>query len=96
MYIKKFQEGGAAPVAPEAAPAQEAPMGGQPGGDAAMQQIAQMAAQIIQELGPDAAMLLAQAIIELLQQSQGQEAQPVFKKGGKISAKCGTKMKTRK
>ncbi len=86
MKIKRFQEGGAAPMA--AAPeAQAAPMqGGEQ--EAAMQQIAQMAAQIIQEMGPDAAMLLAQAIMELLQSEQGSEAQPVFQKGGKLKKGC--------
>lgn len=86
MKLKKYQMGGPAPVAE--APAQPAPANN--GQDAAMEQIAQMAAQIIQELGPEAAALLAQAIMEMLQSAQGEQEAPVFKKGGKL-AKCRTK-----
>ena len=78
--------GGSAPVAE--APVQPAPVDNSQ--DAAMEQIAQMAAQIIQELGPEAAALLAQAIMEMLQSAQGEQEAPVFKKGGKL-AKRGTK-----
>ena len=87
MKLRKYQMGGAAPAPVESAPVDN-------GQDAAMEQIAQMAVQIVQELGPEAAAMLAQAIMELLQSAEGapQEA-PVFKKGGKLSQKCGGKMK---
>jgi hypothetical protein len=79
--VGRFQEGGAMP-APEAAPA-EAPQGGDP-----MEQVYQMAAEIVQQLGPDAAAMLAQAIMEMLQGGAGAPAapqgEPVYKKGGKL------------
>lgn len=86
MKLKKYQMGGSAPAVE--APVQPAPVDN--GQDAAMEQIAQMAAQIIQELGPEAAALLAQAIMEMLQSAQGEQEAPVFQKGGKL-AKRGTK-----
>lgn len=77
---KFLQEGGAAPVAPETG----APAGG-PGPE---EQVAQMAQQIVQQLGPEAAALLAQAIMQMLQGGGGaaQEAPaPTYaKKGGKL------------
>lgn len=96
--FRKFQEGGAMPA--EQMPAEGAPMeGGAPaqgGEDQMMQQIAQMAQQIIQQMGPEAAAMLAQIIMEMLQGGgagapQGPvggqpEGEPVYRKGGKI---CG-------
>ena len=81
-FIKKFQEGGAAPET-----AQEQTQGqpsGQQGGPEA--QVAQMAQQIIQQLGPEAAALLAQAIVQMLQGAQGQQggAPAYAKKGAKL------------
>jgi hypothetical protein len=79
--IGRFQEGGAMPAPAEAAPA-EAPQGGDP-----MEQVYQMAAEIVQQLGPDAAAMLAQAIMEMLQGGGGAPApqgEPVYKKGGKL------------
>ena len=93
MRIKMFQQGG--PVAaPEAAPVEAgAPMeGGAPQGGAE-EQIMQMAAQLIQEIGPEAAMMLAQAIMQLLQEGQGQ---PTFKRGGKLAKKACGRMKVKK
>ena len=79
---QKFQEGGAMP-APEAAPAEAAPQGGNP-----MEQVYQMAAEIVQQLGPDAAAMLAQAIMEMLQgggaEAAAPQGEPVYKKGGKL------------
>lgn len=79
---QKFQEGGAMP-APETAPAEAAPQGGDP-----MEQIYQMAAEIVQQLGPDAAAMLAQAIMEMLQGggagAAAPQGEPVYKKGGKL------------
>lgn len=82
--VKKLQEGGQ--VAP-AAPAQ--------GEDQAMQQIAQLAQQLIQELGPDAAAMLAQVIMEMLQGAPQEvgaapQEQQFMRKGGKL-CKCGGK-----
>ena len=82
--VKKFQEGGqmAAPAG-EPMPAEQ-PMPAEGGEEqAAMEQIAQMAAQLIQELGPDVAAMLAQAIMEMLK-GGAEQAQPVFRKGGKL------------
>lgn len=77
--VGRFQEGGAMP-APEAAPAEAAPQGGDP-----MEQIYQMAAEIVQQLGPDAAAMLAQAIMEMLQGgAPAPQGEPVYKKGGKL------------
>ena len=78
MKILKFQEGGAAP-----APAQ----GGEAQGGNPEEQIAQMAQQIIQQLGPEAAAMLAQILVQMLQEMQGGQGggQPVYaKKGGKL------------
>jgi protein subunit release factor A len=71
MKVKRLQEGG-----------QVAPQGG-----GAEEQVAQMAQQIIQQLGPEAAAMLAQMILEMLQGAGGQEAQgePMYaRKGGKL------------
>lgn len=78
--VRKYQEGGAAPAAPAQAPAQQ---------DQMMQQIAQMAQEIIQQLGPDAAAMLAQAIMEMLQGAEAPinaapEEQQFMRCGGKI------------
>lgn len=98
---RKFQEGGVMPADPaamggdpammqEGAP-QGAPQGG--GEDAMMQQVAQVAQEIISSMGPEAAMMLAQVIMEMVQGGGGQapvgqapEGEPIFKRGGKI---CG-------
>ena len=79
MKIKKFQMGGAAPeqaaqtAAPEASGAQE--------------QLANMANQIIQQLGPEAAAMLADMIVQMLQGAaqQAPAAQATYqRKGGKL------------
>lgn len=83
MKIKKFQEGGAAPAAPaqpQGNPA--APAGGSP-----EEQLAGMAQQIVEQLGPEAAGMLAQMIMQMLQGAAqpAAEGQPVYaKKGGKL------------
>ena len=87
MIIKKFQEGGAAPAAPA-----QAPQGGE---EQMMQQLAQMAQEIIQQLGPDAAAMLAQVIMEMLQGAQQEvgavpEEQQFMRCGGKIKKKKRT------
>lgn len=81
MKVKKFQEGGMAPE-------QAASMGGAPvqGGEQANpeEQLAQIAQEIISQMGPEAAAMLAQIILQMLQGGAQQE-QPVF-------AKLGTKI----
>ena len=95
MIIKKFQEGGAAPAAPA-----QTPQGGE---EQMMQQLAQMAQEIIQQLGPEASAMLAQIIMEMLQgepQEVGAapEEQQFMRCGGKIKKKtckkaCGGSVK---
>lgn len=79
MKVRKFQEGGQAPA--QGAPAQG---GGQPNPE---EQLAQMAQQIVQQLGPEASAALAQMIMQLLQGAaqQAPQAAPTYaKKGGKL------------
>ena len=95
MQIKRYQEGGATPTAPA-----QAPQGGE---EQMMQQLAQIANQLIQELGPDAAAMLAQVIMEMLQGAQQEvgavpEEQQFMRCGGKIKKKtckkaCGGSVK---
>ena len=94
VNVKKFQAGGpmpeeaGAPMPAEAgAPAPE--QGGAADQEAAMmEQLYQMAGEIIQQMGPEAAAMIAQAIMEMLQGGGGQapmpapEEQPVYRKGG--------------
>ena len=85
MQIKRYQEGGAAPAAPA-----QAPQGGE---EQMVQQLAQMAQEIIQQLGPDAAAMLAQVIMEMLQGAQQEvgavpEEQQFMRCGGKIKKTC--------
>lgn len=93
--IYRFQEGGPMPEDPAMAPAEpgmapeEAPMGPEQGGqDQMMQQIGQMAQEIIQQMGPDAAAMLAQAIMEMLQGggagAPAPEAPAFQRKGGRL------------
>jgi hypothetical protein len=76
MKIVKFQEGGAAPAQQGQANPEE--------------QLAQMAQQIIQQLGPEATAMLAQMLAQMLQEMQGgqggeEQGQPVYaRKGGKL------------
>lgn len=76
--VKKLQQGG------QMAPAQPAPE------DQMMAQIEQMAAEIIQSVGPEGAAMLAEVIMQMLQSMQAPvnqpvEGQPVFRKGGKLA-----------
>lgn len=76
MRLKKFQMGGELPE--------------QGGAQAGMEeQIAMMAQEIIQQMGPEGAMVLAQIIVEMVQAMAGQEAPvqeaPVYaKRGGRL------------
>lgn len=79
MKIKRFQMGGEMPQ--EGAPAPEQ---GQPQGGGPEEQLAQMAQEIIQQMGPEAAAMLAQIIMQMLE-SVAQQEQPAFqRKGGKL------------
>ena len=79
MKIKRFQMGGEMPQAGAEAPAQGQSQGGSP-----EEQLAQMAQEIIQQMGPEAAAMLAQIIMQMLE-SVAQQEQPAFqRKGGKL------------
>lgn len=101
--VYRFQEGGMAPegaamdpaAAAAPAPVEASAPAGQPSEEEVMQQIHQMAQEVVSQMGPDVAMLLAQAIMEIVQggagmQGAGQpmppaEAQPGFaRRGGKL------------
>lgn len=90
-FIKKFQQGGPMPADPAMAgtPVEAAPAPAQGGQDQMMAQLEQMAMEIVNQLGPDAAAMLAEMIMAMLQQggAPGPEAQPVFRKGGKMKRK---------
>lgn len=83
MKVIKFQEGGQAPAPAPAEGGATAPaQGGGP-----EEQIAQMAQQIVQQLGPEAAAMLAQTIMQMLQGGGGGEQAPApayAKQGGKL------------
>ena len=79
MKIKRFQMGGEMPQEGAPAPEQGKPQGGGP-----EEQLAQMAQEIIQQMGPEAAAMLAQIIMQMLE-SVAQQEQPAFqRKGGKL------------
>jgi hypothetical protein len=93
VNVKKFQAGGpmpeeqGAPMPAEgAAPAPEQGAADQEA--AMMEQLYQMAGEIIQQMGPEAAAMLAQAIMEMLQGGGSEapmpapEQQPVYRRGG--------------
>ena len=92
--VRRYQQGG--PVGDPAmagAPVEAAPAPAQGGQDQMMAQLKQMAMEIVQQLGPDAAAMLAEMIMAMLQQggAAGPEAQPVFAKGGKLKRKNSKK-----
>lgn len=92
MKVKRFQQGGemGAQPSPEemamaqgGAPAPEQEQGGSP-----EEQLMAMSEQIIQELGPEAAAMLAQIIMEMLQGGGQPQPQPTFqRKGGTLRRK---------
>lgn len=93
MIIKKYQEGGAAPMPAEAAPA-PAPAAGPEQGQDPIMMIAQAAMQALETQDCNIAMQVCEAFIGLIQGGQGAPAevgapveQPVFKKGGKLVKK---------
>lgn len=76
MRIRKFQEGGA-PM-----PQEGQPMEGQPGQEEQLMQVAQ---QIIEQMGPEAAMMLAEMLAQMLQGGQAPQEQPVMQRmGGRL------------
>lgn len=81
MKVKKFQQGG--PM-----PAEGAPAGAQPGAEQQMapeEQIMMMAQEIVQQLGPEGAAMLAEAIMAMLQQGAAPQQAPAYaRKGGKL------------
>ena len=93
MIIKKYQEGGAAPMPAEAAPA-PAPTAGPEQGQDPIMMIAQAAMQALETQDCNIAMQVCEAFIGLIQGGQSAPAevgapveQPVFKKGGKLVKK---------
>lgn len=81
-FVNKFQQGG--------------PMGPQQEGQDPAAQIQQMAQEIVQQLGPEGAMMLAQAIAQIAQGAQGgapagapeegapEEGAPAMRNGGSL------------
>ena len=84
MKIKRFQEGGVAPTQEQA---QGAGAQGQPSPE---EQLSQMAQQIIQSVGPEAAAMLAQIIVKMLEGAAQQ--QPEQPQGQPVMARKGTKL----
>ncbi len=84
MKVKKLQQGGEV-VDPQMQEAQQAPQETQANPE---EQIMAMGQQIIQELGPEGAAMLAQIIMEMLQGSGEPQPQPTFqRKGGTLKRK---------
>lgn len=92
VFVKKFQDGGAmAPETQETANPQEgAATAPEQGGSDPLMQIAQMAAQALQNQDCQAAMQVCEAFMQIVQQAQGgaqQEApqgEPVYRRGGTL------------
>lgn len=85
-FVKKFQQGGPMPAGD---PAAAAPAPAPAGQDQMMAQLEQMAMEIIQSVGPEAAAMLAEMIMAMLQSQAPMgapaEGQPVFRKGGVLA-----------
>jgi hypothetical protein len=90
---RKFQMGGAVEQAPEQeqAPVEGAPEEAAPeeqgGGQDPLMQVAQLAAQALQNQDCQAAMQVCQVFLQLVQQAQGggqeqPQGEPVYRKGG--------------
>ena len=85
MKVKKFQEGGEVVDPQMQQMQQETPQEGVPSPE---EQLMVMSEQIIQELGPEAAAMLAQIIMEMLQGGGQPQPQPTFqRKGGTLRRK---------
>ena len=90
--VKKFQQGGemgGQPSPEQMAAEEQAMQGGAPvEGGSPEEQIIAMGQQIIQELGPEGAAMLAQIIMEMLQGGGQPQPQPTFqRKGGTLRRK---------
>ena len=87
MKVRRFQMGGSVPQEDPGMAQQGAP-GAEAGGMAPKEQLAQMAMEIIEQMGPDAAAMLAQMIMQVLEQSAGggePAGEPVYaKRGGRL------------
>ena len=91
--VKKFQEGGPAPM-PAEQPMPAEPQGGAPaegGADQMLMQLAQMAAEALQSGDCNIALSVCEGFMQLVQQAtQGQpgpeapQGEPVYRKGGKL------------
>lgn len=77
MKVKKLQTGG------QVSPEQAQPQAQQGGPE---EQLAQMAMQIVSQLGPEMAAALAQMIVQMLQEAApAPQGEPVYaRKGGKL------------
>ena len=91
--VRRYQQGGPMPADPAMDPAMAggAPAPEQGGQDQMMAQLEQMAMEIIQSVGPEAAAMLAEIIMAMLQQGSAPQEQPVFRKGGKMKRKSTKK-----
>ena len=79
MKVNYLQMGGE--MAP--APAEQAPQGGNP-----EEQLVAIAQQVIEQLGPEASLMLAQMIMEMLQGAAAPQEAPVYaRKGGRLVMK---------
>lgn len=91
--VKKFQEGGQAPM-PADQPMPAKPQGGTPaegGVEQVLMQLAQMASEALQSGDCNTALSVCDGFVQLVQQlTQGQpgpeapQGEPVYKKGGKL------------
>lgn len=86
--VRRYQQGG--PVGDPTmagAPVETAPAPAQGGQDQMMAQLEQVAMALIQELGAEGAMMIAEMIMAMVQQGGGapSQGQPVFKRGGRIA-----------
>ena len=90
--VRRYQQGG--PMIDPAmggAPVEAAPAPAQGGQDQMMAQLEQIAADIVSQMGPEAAAILAEIIMAMLQQGGEAQSQPVFAKGGKMKRKSTRK-----
>lgn len=78
LKFRKFQEGGAMPPAEEqsAAPQQQEAN--------PLIQLAQMAVQALESQDCNMAMQVCQGFVQLIQSSQGEPTEPVYRKGGTL------------
>lgn len=85
--IKKLQEGGAAPLTQEGQQAPSVQQPAQPSVEDVQAQLMRVAESVIQQLGPEAAEMVAELILQMLRQGGGQnaptpETQPAYRRQG--------------